>query len=94
MIVSNPSWCFNMGEFLFSLSGGLSPVGSSGHLQGENIQLYNLLNSPQILRMALSGFPATLEIRENLENECPIFQSGKTQGIFEKHQKSGKTQGI
>ena len=28
----------------------------------------------------MSGFPATLEIRENLENECPIFQSGKTLG--------------
>ena len=41
-----------------------------------------------------TGFPATLEIRENLENEFPIFQSGKTQGIWGKHQKSGKTQGI
>ena len=40
------------------------------------------------------GFPATLEIRENLKNEFPIFQSGKTQGIWEKHKKSGKTQGI
>ena len=40
------------------------------------------------------GFPATLEIRENLENEFPIFQSGKTQGIWEKHKTSGKTQGI
>ena len=41
-----------------------------------------------------TGFPATLEIRENLENEFSIFQSGKPQGIWEKHQKSGKTQGI
>ena len=40
------------------------------------------------------GFPATLEIRGNLENEFPIFQSGKTQGIWEKHKKSGKIQGI
>ena len=35
-------------------------------------------------------FPATLEIRENLENEFPIFQSGKTLGIWEKHQNQGK----
>ena len=43
----------------------------------------------------VSGFPATLEIRENRENEFPIFQKGKTQGIWGKHQKnSGKTQGI
>ena len=41
-----------------------------------------------------TGFPATLEIRENLENEFPIFQSGKTQGIWGKHKMSGKTQGI
>ena len=32
-----------------------------------------------------TGFTATLEIRENLENEFPIFQSGKTQGIWEKN---------
>ena len=25
-------------------------------------------------------FPATLEIRENLDKQFPIFQSGKTQG--------------
>ena len=42
----------------------------------------------------ITGFPTNLEIRENLENEFPIFQSGKTQGIWEKHNKSGKTQGI
>ena len=36
-------------------------------------------------RLTVTGFPATLEIRENLENEFPIFQSGKTQGIWEKH---------
>ena len=30
----------------------------------------------------------------NLENEFPIFQSGKTQRIWGKHQSSGKTQGI
>ena len=41
-----------------------------------------------------AGFPATLEIRENLENEFPVFQSGKTQGIWGKHKKSGKTKGI
>ena len=41
-----------------------------------------------------TGFPATLEMRENLENEFPNFQSGKTQVIGEKYQKSGKTQGI
>ena len=31
-----------------------------------------------------AGFPATLEIRENLENDFHIFQTGKTQGISEK----------
>ena len=41
-----------------------------------------------------SGIPATLEIRGNLENEFLFFQSGKTQGIWEKHNKSGKIQGI
>ena len=29
-----------------------------------------------------------LEIRENLENVFPIFQSGKTQGIWGKHKKN------
>ena len=42
----------------------------------------------------LAGVPATLEIRENLDNVFPVFQSGKTQGIWEKHKKSGKTQEI
>ena len=41
-----------------------------------------------------SGFLATLEIRENLENEFPIFQLGKTHGIWGKHKTSGKTRGI
>ena len=35
----------------------------------------------------MTGFPATLEIRGNLENEFPISQSGKTQGIWGKHKK-------
>ena len=38
----------------------------------------------------LTGFPVTLEIRENIENEFPIFQSGETRGIWGKD----KTQGI
>ena len=53
--------------------------------------------APEVRRysyLLLSGFPTTREIRENLENEFPIFQSGKNQGIWEKHKKSGKTQGI
>ena len=41
-----------------------------------------------------AGFPATLEIRENLENEFPIFRSGKAQGVWGKRQKSGENQGI
>ena len=45
-------------------------------------------------RIRITGFPATLEIRGNLEKEFPIFQSGKTQGIWLKHKQSGKTQGI
>ena len=61
---------------------------------------WNVLQPPQILGgipldpLPQSGFPATLEIRENLENEFPFFQSGKTQGIWEKHKKSGKILGI
>ena len=47
-----------------------------------------------VVHLRIAGFPATLEIRENLENEFPIFQSGETQRIWEKHNKSGKTQGI
>ena len=35
--------------------------------------------------MVLAGFPATLEIGGKLENEFPISQSGKTQGIWGKH---------
>ena len=34
-----------------------------------------------------------LEIRENLENEFPIFQSGKTQGIWGKHKKVRENSG-
>ena len=40
------------------------------------------------------GFPVTLEIRETHENDFPIFQLAKTQGNWEKHNKSGTTQGI
>ncbi|KAH3888191.1 hypothetical protein DPMN_012221 [Dreissena polymorpha] len=39
------------------------------------------------------GFPANLEIRENLEKDFHFFQSGKSQGIWEKFLKSGKIQG-
>ena len=53
-----------------------------------NIKVFNLC------RFQSSGFQATLEIRENLENEFPSFQSGKIQRIWEKHKKSGETQGI
>ena len=43
----------------------------------------------------LTGFPDTLDIRETLENEFPIFQSGKNEGIWEKHkQNQGETQKI
>ena len=44
------------------------------------------------------GFPATLEIRENIENGFPIFQSGKTKGTQRREvrecKRSGETQGI
>ena len=36
-----------------------------------------------------AGFPANLEIRENLENDLPFFQSGKSLGIWEKYLKAG-----
>ena len=44
--------------------------------------------------VGLTGFRASLEIRGNLENGFPFVQSGNTQGIRGKRQKSGETQGI
>ena len=42
---------------------------------------------------ALSGFPLGLEKLENLEKWEGIFQSGKSQGILNRLEKSGKSQG-
>ena len=42
------------------------------------------------LLLVETGFSATLEIRENPEKDFPIFQSGKTQGIWLKHKNQGK----
>ena len=72
------------------------------HFSHQNIHLKKKSSPPLYSNVsplmgccAVTGFQATPEIRENLENEFPIFHSGKTQGIWEKHQKSGeKTQGI
>ena len=36
------------------------------------------------------GFRATLEIRENLENEFPFFSSQETPGNLGNHNKSGE----
>ena len=41
----------------------------------------------------LSGFPLGLENLENLEKWEGIFQSGKSQGILNRLEKSGKSQG-
>ena len=40
-----------------------------------------------------AGFPLGLENLENLEKWEGIFQSGKSQGIFNRLEKSGKSQG-
>ena len=42
---------------------------------------------------AISGFPLGLENLENLEKWEGIFQSGKSQGILNRLEKSGKSQG-
>ena len=41
----------------------------------------------------MSGFPLGLENLENLEKWEGIFQSGKSQGILNRLEKSGKSQG-
>ena len=43
--------------------------------------------------LAQSGFPLGLENLENLEKWEGIFQSGKSQGILNRLEKSGKSQG-
>ena len=40
-----------------------------------------------------TGFPLRLEKLENLEKWEGIFQSGKSQGILNRLEKSGKSQG-
>ena len=42
-------------------------------------------------QIALTGFPLGLEKLENLEKREGIFQSGKSQGILNRLEKSGKT---
>ena len=41
-------------------------------------------------KLALTGFPLGLENLENLEKWEGIFQSGKSQGILSRLEKSGK----
>ena len=43
--------------------------------------------------LSFSGFPLGLENLENLEKWEGIFQSGKSQGILNRLEKSGKSQG-
>ncbi|KAH3892107.1 hypothetical protein DPMN_016219 [Dreissena polymorpha] len=47
-----------------------------------------------LCKAVFQGFPANLEIRENLDKDFHLFQSGKSQGIREKFLKSGKSQEI
>ena len=44
-------------------------------------------------QISRSGFPLGLENLENLEKWEGIFQSGKSQGILNRLEKSGKSQG-
>ena len=46
-----------------------------------------------VFTMVKPGFPLRLENLENLEKWEGIFQSGKSQGIFNRLEKSGKSQG-
>ena len=51
------------------------------------------LSVSQFIICILSGFPLGLENLENLEKWEGIFQSGKSQGILNRLEKSGKSQG-
>ena len=42
----------------------------------------------------ITGFQPLWKSGKSLKNEFPIFQSGKTRGILEKHKTSGESQGI
>ena len=65
---------------------------SSG--KGFSCQYWALDSDLKSVMNTVTGLPATLEIRENLENKFPIFQSGNTQWIWEKHKQIRETLGI
>ena len=52
-----------------------------------------ILNKKVAVAITPSGFPLGLENLENLEKWEGIFQSGKSQGILMRLEKSGKSQG-
>ena len=52
-----------------------------------------IFNHIFLLQEELTGFPLGLENLENLEKWEGIFQSGKSQGILNRLEKSGKSQG-
>ena len=55
-----------------------------------NLSLNQTISAHQIV---YTGFPLGLENLENLEKWEGIFQSGKSQGILNRLEKSGKSQG-
>ena len=54
---------------------------------------FRVLSPPQKNQTNNTGFPLGLEKLENLEKWEGIFQSGKSQGILNRLEKSGKSQG-
>ena len=72
-------------QFRFSLNEGKNVLGYEDH-RTSFFEGFRFL-------MILSGFPLGLEKLENLEKWEGIFQSGKSQGILNRLEKSGKSQG-
>ena len=52
-----------------------------------------IINQIPSVSAQIPGFPLGLEKLENLEKWEGIFQSGKSQGILNRLEKSGKSQG-
>ena len=61
-----------------------------GHVLEKNMETIRVL---WLSFIPFAGFPLGLENLENLEKWEGIFQSGKSQGILNRLEKSGKSQG-
>ena len=65
-------------------------VGNRFNQTGDEQEIFLRLEIPLKIH---TGFPLGLENLENLEKWEGIFQSGKSQGILKRLEKSGKSQG-